>query len=107
MAARIVSWGTKAKIAPPMLSKTPSMISFNSLNSDNLQTRPPVEGAPYAAKSQAKYTSSQVIEPSGSKASSSVSMYPGGGAAEGSFIRHPKYFFKDGNVTFLVRDIRS
>ena len=102
MAARIVSWGTKAKIAPPMLSKTPSMISFNSLNSDNLQTRPPVEGAPYAAKSQAKYTSSQVIEPSGR-----VSMYPGGGAAEGSFIRHPKYFFKDGNVTFLVRDIRS
>jgi hypothetical protein len=35
---------TKAKIA--MLSKTPSMISFESPNSDNLETRPPVEGAP-------------------------------------------------------------
>jgi hypothetical protein len=107
MATRIISWSTKAKIAPPMLSKTPSMISFNSLNSDNLETRPPVEGAPHAAKSQAKYTSSQVIDPSGSGASSSVSVYLGGGAAEDSFIRHHKYFFKDGNVTFLVRDIQS
>ena len=107
MAARIVSWGTKAKIAPPMLSKTPSMISFNSLNFDNLETRPPAEGAPYAAKSQAKYTSSQVNDPSGSGASSSVGMYRGGGAAEDSFIHHPKYFFKDGNITFLVRDIQS
>ena len=106
MAARIVSWGTKAKIAPPMLSKTPSMVSFNSLNSDNLETRPPVEGAPHATRSQAKYTSSQVIDPSGGRAPSSVSVYRGDDAAEDSFIRHHKYFFKDGNVTFLVRDIQ-
>jgi hypothetical protein len=90
-----------------MLSKTPSMISFESLNSDNLETRPPVEGAPPATESQTKHTNSQVIEPNGSGASSSVSLYLGGDGAEGSFIRHHKYFFKDGNVTFLVRDIQS
>ena len=85
----------------------PSMISFSSLNSDNLQTRPPVEGAPPATVSQAKDMNSQVIEPSASKASSSVSVYLGGDAAEASFMRHHKYFFKDGNITFLVRDIQS
>jgi hypothetical protein len=106
MAARIVSWGTNAKIASPRLSKTPSMISFNSLNSDNLETRPPVEGPP-ATEPQAKHTNSQVIEPNGSGASSSVSVCPGDNAAEDSFIRHHKYFFKDGNVTFLVHDIQS
>ena len=84
------------------------MISFNSLNSDNLETRPPVEGAaPPATESQAKPTNFQLIEPNESGASSSVGVSPGDNAAEDSFIRHPKYFFKDGNITFLVRDIQS
>ena len=32
---------------------------------------------------------------------------PGGGHAtlDDSFVRHDAYFFKDGNVTFLVRDL--
>jgi hypothetical protein len=42
-----------------------------------------------------------VIEPSGSRASSSVSVYPGADVAEGPFMRHHKYFFKGGNVTFF------
>ena len=83
------------------------MISFNSLNSDNLEIRPPVEGTSYVTKSQATYTSSQVIVPNGSRGSSLVSVHPEGDAAEDSFVRHHKYFFKDGNVTFLVRDIQS
>ena len=83
------------------------MISFDSLSSDNLKTRLPVEGASPATEPQAKRTSSQVIEPNGSGASSSVSLYRECDEAEGSFIRHHKYFFKDGNVTFLVRDIQS
>ena len=109
MTARIVSWGSDEKIVSPSLSKTPSMVSFDSLLSDDPETPPAIEGAPHATESQAKHTSSQVIEPgaSGSTASSSVSVYPGLDAAEGSFIRHHKYFFKDGNVTFLVRDIQS
>jgi hypothetical protein len=81
------------------------MISFDSLNSDNFETRPAVEGVPHATKSQAKHMNSQVTEPSGSAVGSSVSVYTGADAAEGSFKRHHKYFFKDGNVTFLVRDI--
>jgi len=110
MAARIVSWGCNEKTVSPGLSKTPSMVSLDSLLSDNPETPPATEVAPHATESQAKNTSFQVIEPnaSGSRACSSVSVYPGAdAAAEGSFIRHHKYFFKDGNVTFLVRDIQS
>ena len=107
MATRVISWGSKAEIVSPRLSKTPFMISFDSLNYDNLGTRPTNEGAPHATRSQVKHMRSQVIAPSGSRAPSSVSVYPGAGAAEGSFIRHNKYFFNDGNVTFLVRDIQS
>jgi len=104
----VVSWGKDGKITSPSLSKTPSMVSFDSLFSDNLEISPAIEGAPHATESQAKHTSSQVIEPSssGSRACPSVSVYPGADAAEGPSIRHHKYFFKDGNVTFLVRDIQ-
>ena len=107
MAAHIVSWGRNEKIVSPRLSKTPSMISFNSiLLSDNPETPPVDEGDPCATGSQVKHTNSQVIEPSGTKACPSASVYPGADAAEGPFIRHHKYFFKDGNVTFLVRSIQ-
>jgi hypothetical protein len=106
MAAHIVSWDSNEEIVPPMLSKKTSMISFDSLNSDDLETRPAAEGAPHATESQSKHTNSQVIEPSGSVTGSSVSVYPGADAAEGSFKRHHKYFFKDGNVTFLVRGVQ-
>ena len=78
------------------------MISFDSLLSDN----PEIPGATHASESQAKHTSSQVNEPSGSRACSLVSVYPGADAAKGSFIRHHKYFFKGGNVSFLVRSIQ-
>ena len=107
MATRVISWGNKAEIISPGLSKTLFMTSFDSVNYDNLGTRPAVEGAPHATGSQVKHTRSQGIVPNGSRASSSVSAYPGAGAAEGSFVRHNKYFFNDGNVTFLVRDIQS
>jgi len=83
------------------------MISFDSVLSDNPELPLAVEGATHATESQAKYTSPQAIEPSGSRACSSVSVYPGADAVGGAFIRHHKYFFKDGNVTFLVRDIQS
>ena len=83
------------------------MISFDSLLSDNPETPPADEGAPRATGSQVKHTNSQVTEPSGTRAYSSVGVYPGANATEGSFIRHHKYFFKDGNVTFLVRSIQS
>jgi len=46
MAARIVSWGGNEKIVSPGLSKTPSMVSFDSLRSDNSETPPAIEAAP-------------------------------------------------------------
>ena len=83
MAAHIISWSSKQKNFSPTLSKTPSMISFDSLLSDNPE-RPlaGVEGALLATESQAKHTSSQVIEPTGSRACPSVSVCTGAGAAE-------------------------
>jgi hypothetical protein len=83
------------------------MISFDSLLSDNPETPPADGGAPRTTGSQIKHTNSQVIETSGSRACSSASVYPGADAADGSFVRHHKYFFNDGNVTFLVRRIQS
>ncbi|KAN0125696.1 hypothetical protein V8E52_000903 [Russula decolorans] len=46
--------------------------------------------------------SSLSTEPSGNETSTSASTYPSADPAGDSFIRHHKYFFKDGNVTFLV-----
>jgi hypothetical protein len=108
MATRIVSGGSNEKTVSSRLSETPSVISFDSLLSDDLETPPVVEGACHATESQVEHTSSQAIEPSRRcRTCSSVSVCAGADATEGSVIRHHKYFFKDGNVTFLVRDIQS
>jgi hypothetical protein len=46
--------------------------------------------------------SSLPVEPSGSETLISASTYERADSTDDSFIRHHKYFFKDGNVTFLV-----
>jgi len=109
MATRIVSWSGDEHIISPNLSKTPSVISVDSILSDKLEASLGDQGAPRMAKSHPTHTASQVIEPNGTRTSTSTTMYPGTDAAadhDGSFRRHNKYFFKDGNVTFLVRDIQ-
>jgi hypothetical protein len=50
---------------------------------------------------------SQVIEPNGTRTLTAAGMYHGPDTVDGSFVQHHKYFFTDGNVTFLVRDIRG
>ena len=104
MATRIVSWSGNENTASPSLSKTPSMVSFDSMLSDNFET-PSMQGAPHAVESRVKYVTPQVIEPSGTRTYTSASMYPGASATDSSFVRHHRYFFKDGNVTFLVRGV--
>jgi len=99
MASCIVSWGNNEHIVSPNLSKTPSIVSVDSILQD---TSPAVQGTPHAAQSRAMNTASQVIEPSRTRAWTSISIYPGADTANSSFIRHPKYFFKDGNVAFVV-----
>ena len=49
--------------------------------------------------------SSALTEPSGSETTLTPATYPRADAADASFVRHRKYFFKDGNVTFLVSGI--
>ena len=113
MATRIVSWSDAEHIVSPSLSKTPSVMSFDSILSDKSDASLGDHGAPHmaavpVAESQPTDTASQVIEPNGTRSSTSATIYPETDATDhdGSFVRHNKYFFKDGNVTFLVRDIQ-
>jgi len=103
MARRIVSWVGNGQIVSPDLSKTPSIVSVDSILQD---TSPAVQGSPHAAQSPAMNMASQMIEPSRIRTWTSTSTYPWADATDGSFVRHPKYFFKDGNVAFLVRVVR-
>ena len=109
MATRIVSWSGDEHFVSPNLSKTPSVISVDSILSDKPEASPSDQG-PYMAESQPTHMASQVIGANGIRASTSIStaIYPGtdGADHDGSFMRHNKYFFKDGNVTFLVRDVQ-
>jgi hypothetical protein len=107
MATRIVSWGGDKHIVSSNRSKTPSVTSFDSILSDKSEASLGDQDAPRIAamaESQPMNTASQVIEPNGTRTSTSTTIYPETGAADidGSFMRHNKYFFKDGNVTFLV-----
>jgi len=108
MATHIVSWSGDEHIVSPNLSKTPSVISVDSILSDKPEASLSDQGAPYMAESQPTHTVSQVIGPNEIRASTSTTIYPGTDAThyDGSSMRHNKYFFKDGNVTFLVRDVQ-
>jgi len=99
MASRIVSWSGDEHIVSPNLSKTPSIISVDSIISEKSEGSEP----------QLTHTASQAIELNEIRTSTSTTIYPGTDAAyhDGSFMQHNKYFFKDGNVTFLVRDVQS
>ena len=112
MATPIVSWSDPEHIASPSLSKTPSVMFFDSILSDKSEASLGDQDAPRMvtmAESQPTHTASQVIEPNGTRTSTSTTIHPETDAAdhdESSFMRHNKYFFKDGNVSFLVRDVQ-
>jgi hypothetical protein len=83
----------------PVLLRRASIVTIDSILSDthDVLVSPSV---PEAAESHAKGTMSYLMtEPGAGKT-------PGGSCpvADDSFLRHEKYFFKDGNITFLVRD---
>jgi hypothetical protein len=111
MAAHIVSWSGDDHIVSPNLSKTPSVTSFDSILSDKSEASLGDQGPLHIAamaESQPTQTASQVIEPNGTRTSTLTTIHPETDAAnrDGLFMRHNKYFFKDGNVTFLVRHIQ-
>jgi hypothetical protein len=101
MATHIVSWGGNDHIISPVISNTSSIVSIDSILSHKRTTA--VQGIP-APESSAKRMGSLSlsVEPSGSETSMSASTYARADSTNDSFIRHHKYFFKDGNVTFLV-----
>src|SRR6266702_4524870 len=107
MAPRIVSWSDiEICISPiPNLSSAASIISFDSTFSDTYpshsQMPPTASEAPGlpSAELGAKHTKLPGFSEEGKT--------PTGGHAttDDSFIRHDAYFFKDGNVTFIVRSL--
>jgi len=107
MATYIVSWGGDEHIISPNISKTPSISSVDSILSDKPEASESDQSALHMDKSQPTHRDFQVIDPNGTTTSKSTNIYLGTDAADhgGSFMQHNKYFFKDGNVTFLVRDV--
>ncbi|KAF8504688.1 hypothetical protein F5888DRAFT_1903604 [Russula emetica] len=102
MATHVVSWGGKEHITLPAVSSTkPSIVSIDSVLPHRRETSSVVQEAP---RSYAKHMSPLLIESSGSETSTSASTYSRADAGDDSFIRHHKYFFQDGNVTYLVDD---
>ena len=100
MAHRIVSWSDNDICISPVLSSAASIVSFD--DSTFSDTEPPTAAeAPRlpSAEFGAKLTSLPEL--------SEGRKIPRGWhiALDDSFIRHDVYFFKDGNVTFLVRGL--
>jgi len=99
MAPHITAWGEDEYVISPVSSNTPSIVSVESILSENSLD---INENPRAAESRIKCIGPQAIKLTGNR--SSVDMSSG---ADDSFIRHPKYFFMDGNITFLVRDVHD
>jgi len=106
MATHTVFWGDNEHVISPVPSSTPSIDSLDSFLSHERETSSTLQEATGPApESLAERMSSLSVEPNGSETLKSASTYSKADSANDSFTRHHKYFFKDGNVTFLVRGI--
>jgi hypothetical protein len=100
MASRIVSWSDNGICISPVPSSTASIVSFDSTFSDTAPSYSQMTLASEALKHfRAEFGDKNTSPPRFSEGST-----PRGGHAtsDESFVRHDTYFFKDGNVTFLV-----
>jgi hypothetical protein len=98
MAPHIVSLEKNGHYTSSVLSRS---VSIDSLLSDTRDGSVSASEAPCDAGSLGKSTMSPlVIEPG--KGKTPRDFYPG---ADGPTTRHEKYFFNDGNITFLVRGL--
>jgi hypothetical protein len=104
MPSHIFSWGENEHGVSPALPSGPSVVSFDSILPDTkTSSSATVTESPNATESQAKAGINLVgVEMAESRTPTSVSQ-----GADHSFPRHEKYFFKDGNITFLVRGLLS
>ena len=98
MAPRIVSWSNREICISPVRSSAASIISFDSIFSDSIPSPigSEVLGLP-SDKFGAGYSNLPGLSDEGRTPRS------GHATLDDSFVRHDAYFFKDGNVTFLVR----
>jgi len=97
MTPHVVSLGGDEHPTLPVLSSTASFFSVRSVLSDAPERSPGVQETFRAAESQTRGMNSFGIELSGD--GKPTRTYP---EANTSFVRHHKYFFRDGNITFLV-----
>jgi hypothetical protein len=101
MAHRIVSLSDNELCISPVLSSAASIVSFDSTFSDtesHWKMSPTASEAPClpGAGFEAKHTNlPKFLEGSTPRGRHTT--------PDNSFVRHDRYFFKDGNVTFLVR----
>ena len=108
METHIVSWGGNDSdhTVSPSISSTPSIVSVDSvLSHERGASSTAQEATGPAPESLAKRMSSLLAKPSEIMMSTSASTHQRADTADESFTRHHKYFFKDGNVTFLVRGV--
>ncbi|KAF8270190.1 hypothetical protein EI94DRAFT_1798413 [Lactarius quietus] len=101
MASRIVSWSDNDICLSPVPSSTASIVSFDSTFSDKDPSYWQMTPAAEALRlSSAEFGDKGTSPPRFSEEGRT----PRGGHAtlDESFVRHDEYFFKDGNVTFLI-----
>ncbi|KAI0295216.1 hypothetical protein BC826DRAFT_1135241 [Russula brevipes] len=90
----IISWGASERSLSPVSTTTQSVVSIESITSDTSSTVPEPSGA-----TQSRVKSKTFHVTLGNKASG-VRL-----ADDDPFTRHDKYYFMDGNITFLVDGI--
>ncbi|KAI9441605.1 hypothetical protein H4582DRAFT_1810947 [Lactarius indigo] len=105
MVPHTVFWSDNGICISPVLSSAASIVSFDSTFSDTYPS-------PSPSRSQICPTASETAVPHSADVGAEHTSPPGFSARiklrngyatpDGSFIRHDAYFFKDGNVTFLI-----
>ena len=104
MPSHIFSWGENEHDESIALPSGTSIVSFDSILPDTkASSSATMTESPNTTESQAK-AAINFIEVEMAKSRTPSSAYQG---ADQSFPRHEKYFFKDGNITFLVRGLLS
>jgi len=88
----IISWGCNERPLSPVSSTSTSVLSIESITSDTSSAAPEVSRA-----TQSRVKSMDFSGVLGKR--ESVVQH----ALDEPFTRHDKYYFKDGNITFLVR----
>jgi hypothetical protein len=100
MAPHITVWEDSDYAISSIGSTSPSIASFDSILSEAPKTIPS-NGT--TVESQIKCMDPESIEPIGHR--QSIGVYTGADGYDDPFIRHPNYYFRDGNITFLVRSV--